>query len=179
MAGTRRKAGALTAQVEGFGLWLEQRGYTPLTVRNMLKDLGQVGVWLTEAGLEPAQFDERRAAQFLAARQARGCGRVPGLRGMRPLLSYLRQTGVVPVAAPVSSPLARLLEQYRVWMVEERGLAPITVLRYAEHRTAFPVRACCRRRRVEHRTDDRRRRACVPSAGVHPGLGRLGEGTGR
>lgn len=137
MAGTRRKAGALAAQVEGFGLWLEQRGYTPLTVRNMLKDLGQVGVWLTEAGLEPSQFDEQRAAQFLATRQARGCRRVPGLRGMRPLLSYLRQAGVIGLAAPLSSPLALLLEQYRGWMVAERGLAPMTVLRYENTATRF------------------------------------------
>jgi len=137
MAGTRRKAGALAAEVNGFGLWLEQRGYTPLTVRNMLKDLGQVGVWLAETGLEPAQFDEQRAAQFLASRHARGCPRVLGLRGMRPLLSYLRQAGVIPLAPPPLTPLARLLEQYRGWMVDQRGLAPMTVLRYEKTARRF------------------------------------------
>lgn len=129
MAGTRRKAGALAAQVEGYRSWLEQRGYTPLTVRNMLKDLGRVGVWLAEVGLESSQLDEQRVAQFLVSRKDRG-RRVPGPRGMRPLLSYLRQAGATPAAALASTPLALLLEQYRHWMVNERGLAPMTVLRY-------------------------------------------------
>ena len=96
----------------------------------MLKDLGQVGVWLAAADLEPSQLDEKRIAQFLAATQARGCRAVPGPRGMRPLLSYLRQAGATPAAPPASTPLARLLVQYRRWMVAERGPAPMTVLRY-------------------------------------------------
>ena len=41
MSGTRRKPGRLGGHVEGYRSWLEQRGYTPLTVTNMLKDLGQ------------------------------------------------------------------------------------------------------------------------------------------
>lgn len=48
MSGTRRKPGRLGGHVEGYRSWLEQRGYTPLTVTNMLKDLGQVGVWLAK-----------------------------------------------------------------------------------------------------------------------------------
>ena len=42
MAGTRRKAGQLGPQVEGYQAWLAGRGYTTGTIRNMLKDLGQV-----------------------------------------------------------------------------------------------------------------------------------------
>jgi hypothetical protein len=38
MSGTRRKAGQLGPQVEGYRSWLAQRGYTPGTARNMLKD---------------------------------------------------------------------------------------------------------------------------------------------
>ena len=44
MSGTRRKPGQLGPQVEGYRAWLAHRGYTSQTVRNMLKDLGQVGV---------------------------------------------------------------------------------------------------------------------------------------
>lgn len=137
MAGTRRKAGALAAHVEGYGLWLAQRGYTPLTIRNMLKDLGQVGLWLEQAGLALAQLDEQRIGRFLASRRAEGCRRVPGPRAMVPLMSYLREAGLVPAAEPASTPLTVLLEQYRCWMVQERGLAAITVLRYANTARRF------------------------------------------
>ena len=130
MSGTRRKAGQLGPQVEGYRAWLTQRGYTPATVRNMLKDLGQVGLWLSTEGLEAAQLDEERMAAFLTTRQRAGRRRSPGPRAMVPLLSYLREAGIAPAAKPLLTPLGGLLGQYRSWMVQERGLAAITVLRY-------------------------------------------------
>jgi site-specific recombinase XerD len=130
MASTRRKAGLLGPQVEGYRDWLTQRGYTPGTVRNMLKDLGQVGVWLAGAGLEASQFNQERVSEFLAARRASGRRRIPGPRAMVPLLSYLRDAGVVAAEQPSVTPLGALLGQYRSWMIHERGLAATTVLRY-------------------------------------------------
>jgi len=47
MGTPRRKAGLLGPEVEGYRAWLTGRGYTPQTVRNMLKDLGQVGLWVS------------------------------------------------------------------------------------------------------------------------------------
>lgn len=130
MSGTRRKAGLLGPEVEGYRDWLSRRGYTPQTVRNMLKDLGQVGLWLWAEGLEVAQFDEERASAFLAVRREAGHQRVGGPRALLPLVTYLREVGAVPVDTTLLAPLAELLGQYRVWMVQERGLAAMTVLRY-------------------------------------------------
>ncbi|NMM24453.1 MAG: hypothetical protein HHJ11_13360 [Phycicoccus sp.] len=93
----------------------------------MLKDLGLVGVWLSAEGLEPAQFDEERASAFLAARRRAGYRQVPGQRAMVPLVTYLREAGVVPAQNLALSPLGELLGQYREWMVGERGRAPMTV----------------------------------------------------
>src|SRR6478609_6426436 len=130
MPGTRRKAGRLWPQVEGYGAWLLQRGYTPGTVRNMLKDLGQVGLWLSVESIELAQLDEARVAAFLLGRHETGRRRVPGARGMVPLLSYLREMGLAPAEVPSIAPLDVLLVQYRSWMVQERNLALATVVRY-------------------------------------------------
>jgi site-specific recombinase XerD len=130
MSGTRRKAGQLGPQVEGYRAWLIQRGYTPTTVRNMLKDLGQVGLWLSAEGLTVAQLDEELMAAFIAARHAAGRRRVPGTRAMAPLLSYLRDAGVAAAARPQLTPLGALLGRYRSWLVQDRGLASTTVLRY-------------------------------------------------
>jgi hypothetical protein len=137
MSGTRRKAGQLGPQVEGYRGWLAQRGYTPGTVRNMLKDLGQVGLWLSTEGLEAAQLNEERMAAFLTARQGAGHRKVPGTRAMVPLLNYLREAGVAPAAKPSLTPLGVLLGQYRSWLVQERGLAATTVLRYEKTARRF------------------------------------------
>ena len=81
-------------------------------------------------GLEASQFNEERASAFLAARRASGRRRIPGPRAMAPLLTYLREAGVVAAAQPSVTPLGALLGQYRSWMIHERGLAATTVLRY-------------------------------------------------
>lgn len=130
MASTRRKPGQLGTQVEGYRAWLTHRGYTPLTVRNMLADLGRLGRWMSGEGLVPADLDEDAMVAFLAARQAAGCRRVLGPRAMMPLLSYLREAGVTPAAKPPQTPVGALLGEYRIWLARERGLAAATVLRY-------------------------------------------------
>ena len=130
MSGTRRKPGQLGPQVEGYRVWLVQRGYTPGTIRNMLMDLGHVGRWLGVEGLNAEHLNEERMAAFLSTRHGRGCRRTPGRRAMVPLLSFLRESGLVAEAAPVVTPLGALLGRYRCWLVQERGLALATVLRY-------------------------------------------------
>ncbi len=130
MSGTRRKAGRLGPQVEGYRAWLELRGYSPGTVRNMLKDLGQVGLWLSSESLDVTQLDELGIAAFLLSRGKSGHRHVPGVRGMMPLLRYLREAGLAPAKPPAVTPLGVLLGEYRRWMVQERNLAPATVVRY-------------------------------------------------
>ena len=130
MSGTRRKPGQLGLHVESYRSWLGRMGYTPLTVRNMLKDLGQVGLWMSGEGLQETQLDEDVMAAFLATRHAVGHRRVLGPRAMTPLLSYLREAGATPAAKPPQTPLGVLLAGYRTWLLQERGLAATTVLRY-------------------------------------------------
>ncbi|MGH8972178.1 MAG: tyrosine-type recombinase/integrase [Acidimicrobiia bacterium] len=96
----------------------------------MLKDLGQVGVWMSREGLTTAQLGEDAMVAFLAARHTAGHRRAPGQRAMVPLLSYLREAGATPVAQPPGTPLGALLGEYRIWLLQERGLAATTVLRY-------------------------------------------------
>ena len=57
MSGTRRKPGRLGPFVEGYRAWLVAREYTPQTTRNMLKELGVLGCWMSEQGVEPGELD--------------------------------------------------------------------------------------------------------------------------
>jgi site-specific recombinase XerD len=137
MAGTRRKPGLLGPYVAGYSAWLINRGHTALTTRNMLKEFSQLGRWLAEEHLEVQQLSEERLAVFLAARRRAGYRRLPGLRGLRPPLAYLREVGAVgPATAPITA-LDELLVQYRDWLVVDRGLAPATVLRYVNTARRF------------------------------------------
>ena len=46
MSGTRRRPGRLGPFVEGYRVWLLTAGYTPQTVRMMLRDLSRLGRWM-------------------------------------------------------------------------------------------------------------------------------------
>src|SRR4051794_41312553 len=98
----------------------------------MLKDLGLLGYWMAEQGIEPGELDAAAIEAFLAARRAAGRRRVPSLRAMHPLVSFLREAGVMaPDPSPVeATPLERFVGAYRDWLVAERSLAGATGFRF-------------------------------------------------
>jgi len=132
MSGTRRRPGRLGPFVEGYRVRLIGLGYTPGTVRGMLRVLGQLGRWMASEGLGPGQVDAAAIEAFLAARRAGGDRQVPTVRALGQLLGYLREVGVIaPEDRPQElTPLEELIAAYREWLLVERGLAPATVLRY-------------------------------------------------
>jgi len=132
VSGTRRKPGRLGPFVEDYRAWLFAREYTPGTTRGMLRVLGQLGRWMSEQGLEPGQVDAAAIDAFRASRRARGQRRVPSLRAMHPLVSFLCEAGVMAPddGSQQLTPLERFVAEYRRWLVGERALAEPTVIRY-------------------------------------------------
>lgn len=131
MSGTRRKPGRMGPHIEGFRAWLLEAGYTPGTVRGILKTVGQLGRWMVSADVEPSGLNEERIEAFREALRAGGTRRIPGMRAFRPLLDYLNGLGVlIPEAAVPVTPVEQLVGDYRAWLIGERGLADMTVLRY-------------------------------------------------
>jgi site-specific recombinase XerD len=129
LASARRDAGALAPFVEDYRAWLERHGYTRQTIGNMLTDLGRVGLWLSKHDLDASGLSEDRLAGYLSDRRAAG-RKVSGLRGMVPLLTFLRQAGATPAPAETSSPVEAMLARYQLWMAQERDLSAATMLRY-------------------------------------------------
>lgn len=130
MSGTRRKPGRMGPHIEGLEAWLLELGYTPGTVRGLLKIAGHLGRWMASAEVEVAQLNEASIAAFCEVSQTAGDRRVATVRSCRPLFDYLDRLGVL-VAADVSvTPAEKLVGEFRTWLVVERGLAATTVLRY-------------------------------------------------
>jgi hypothetical protein len=143
MAGTRRKAGPLTAFVPGYRDKLLAMGYAAETVRGLLKVLGQLGRWMTANDVVVAQLDWQTITRFLAYRVSDSFRQTPHRPGLRLLLEFLVGEHVVAAEAPAPlSGLDALLHDYRAWLIGDRGLAEATVLRYQT----------CARRFLELRT---------------------------
>src|SRR5258708_6304857 len=87
--------------------------------------------WLASQDLDGHELTPQRVSQFLAARRDDGYARLVSERGFSPLLDHLRRLGVVlPVPQVESTPLQALLDDYRGYLVRERGVIAKTVRRY-------------------------------------------------
>lgn len=131
MTGTRRKPGPMGPFVEGFRSRLVGLGYTPGSTRGLLKEVGQLGRWMATEGIPVDRLDAADLDAFTRARLAGGFRKVPSRSVLGLLLDYLREAGVTAAETPASlSPLDGMVDEYRQWLVVERGLAPPTVTRY-------------------------------------------------
>ena len=124
-----RVSGPLVPFWDGFVEELERQGYTPLSIANQVRLLAHVSRWMASVGLDAGGFSEVEADAFLAVRRAGGYTSFLSLRGLGPLLGFLRSVGAAPdrvVVGPVG-PVEELVDAYRRWLVEERALAAGTV----------------------------------------------------
>jgi site-specific recombinase XerD len=131
MGTTRRKSGVLTAEIEPYRQWLLEQGFTPATVRLLLRNLSQLGDRLQERGLAGTGIDRACLDEMFAERRALGRRGVPGRLGISRLLMFLDARGLL-AAAPTAQPTAleQLLEGFHDWLIQERNLSASTVLRY-------------------------------------------------
>jgi site-specific recombinase XerD len=114
-----------------FEVRLLELGYSPGTVRGVLKQVGQLGLWMESEGIEASELTKDVIGGFICARQAAGRRRVPSVRSFGSLLEFLRSEGVLlPETAAPLTPVDDLVDRYKKWLVLDRGLAAATVLRY-------------------------------------------------
>jgi integrase/recombinase XerD len=136
-----RVTGALEPYKSGFCADLAQQGYARSSAVAQLKLVAHLSRWMTAEGLSPRELTPERAEQFARARREAGYRHFLSPRGLQPLLGYLRRLGVVPEPAPSipATPIERLLERYRGYLVRERSLAAGTVRYYERVARLFLV----------------------------------------
>jgi integrase/recombinase XerD len=125
-------AGPLQPYARGYRRELVRQGYSPWTTVAHLNLMAHLSRWLNDQQLTPAELNAARVAAFLTDRRASGQVRRLTVRGLIPLLGYLRGLGVVPAAsipAP-AGPRQELLGRYATFLREDRGLAEGTIRWY-------------------------------------------------
>lgn len=134
-----RVSGPLAGCVAGFRDSLAEQGYRSYTIYDQLLVLAHVSRWLAGEGWDGADLTVARVSQFLQVRRAEGYAKPVSMRGMAPLLGYLRQLGVAPEPEPevADTAVAVLLVRYRRYLVEERGLSASSVRQYLDVARAF------------------------------------------
>jgi integrase/recombinase XerD len=128
-----RVIGPLAAHsTSGFRRELVRLGYRPNAVCGQLQLMAHASRWLAAHGLAADDLTPARVEEFLAHRRAEGYRLWLSAKAMVPRLGYLRGLGVVPVPAPVApaTEAEQLVEDYRAYLVRERGLAAGTMAGY-------------------------------------------------
>jgi site-specific recombinase XerD len=127
-----RFTGPLAAHAAGLRAELEARGYTPGSAALQLQVAAQLSRWMQERGLGPGDLaDAGHVSEFFAQRRARGLKCHISPKAVTWLRDYLAACGLLPAPVPaVASPGDRLLGRYRGYLLQERGLAPATAVRY-------------------------------------------------
>lgn len=137
IAWTRRE-GPLVPFAEGYRQGLLRQGYTAGSVKAQLKLVGQMNRWLLEKGLTASELTPGRAEEFFAARRALGQRRVPTLRSLVSLFDCLQAEGVVPpLLPPPKTAIDELLDDYHDYLMNERGVTPLTAWRYERMARCF------------------------------------------
>ena len=132
-----RVSGPLAAYADDFGEALRRRGYPPERATRHVQLLAQLSRWLEERELDVSDLSEERVAEFLAARRAKGYAENPSLRWVLRLLGFLPAVEVARAAPTAPTPVEAMIEHYRRYLVEERGLAASTVRAYLDVASLF------------------------------------------
>src|SRR5215469_8379723 len=125
-----RMTGPLMPYANGFRVELARKGYAPGSAEFQLRLAAHLSRWLVGQNLRLDELTREHVQRFVEARQSSGYMAYRSERSLAPLLGYLRRLKVVPEPTTMAStPLEELLEDYRDYLVHERGVG-VSVNRY-------------------------------------------------
>ena len=122
--------GPLGPFVDGFVACLVEQGHSHRSVLGHVHRVRQMSCWMTAEGLEVAQLTPMMVERFLAERRRQGRPVMISPRGSRPLIGYLDGLGVLPPEDRARSSVELLLEDFRAYLLRERGLQASTAALY-------------------------------------------------
>jgi integrase/recombinase XerD len=127
-------SGPLARYAPGFREELDAQGYTDSSAASQLHLMAHLSRWMTEQDLDAGGLTCARVERFVEVRCSEGRSVHRSPRALAGLLGFLRRSGAVPPASSSTpcTPGGRLLERYRVYLVQERGLAATTVGGYTD-----------------------------------------------
>ena len=110
---------------------LERLGYTPSSREFKVYEMARLSQWLERHGLVASDAGASVDA-FLASWKVDG-KRAPTLKALKPLLDWFAAQSVIQAHRLVSAPhhpVDEVMDDYRRWMIRDRSLAVVTVVRY-------------------------------------------------
>ena len=130
----RRGKNPVTALSKGLEEDLRRQGYAAGTIWKHRKLLNELSGWLQGQQLAMGDLSMAQVDRFMADRRAAGVRKLKTRKALDPILGHLRGLGLVPAAESPEEdgPAEEILNRYRRFLTTERGLVPVTTLRYVD-----------------------------------------------
>lgn len=129
----------LPLYLASFERLLRTQGYAPPTIRLKMRLVRDFSVWLRKRAISLKDLSAEHAECYLRHRARHLRPRTDDIVGLSQLLDLLRKEGIVAQRQECkqSMPLDRLLDQYALYLREERAVTPVTVGTYSRAAREF------------------------------------------
>jgi len=131
--------GPLERYARGFRVELARRGYARDSAAQRMQLVACLSRWMAAEQVAVDELTPARAEQFIRWRRAAGYRHFRTVQGLAPLLGHLCELGVLAEQEPSrpDTPVDVLMERYRRYLLDERGLAAGTVRYYKRIARSF------------------------------------------
>ena len=118
--------------LDAYATAVAEQGYRHDSIRQQIVVIADFSRWLMQKQIDIRHLDSMVVDRFLRLRRRQQRVRRGDPKALERLLTILRQIGVVKPHQPVVADTAqsRIVAEFRRYLLQERGLSPLTLLNY-------------------------------------------------
>jgi site-specific recombinase XerD len=128
----RLRQGPLREYLDAYATAVAEQGYRHDSIRQQIVVIADFSRWLMQKQIDIRHLDSMVVDRFLRLRRRQQRVRRGDPKALERLLTILRQIGVVKPHQPVVADTAqsRIVAEFGRYLLQERGLSPLTLLNY-------------------------------------------------
>ena len=121
----------MSEHLDAYAAAVAEQGYTHDSIRQQIVGIADFSRWLKQKHIDVQALDSKVVDRFLRLRRRQQRVRRGDPKTLARLLAMLCQRGVVQHQQPVAdNARARIINEFRCYLLQERGLSPSTLLNY-------------------------------------------------
>jgi site-specific recombinase XerD len=127
----RLRQGPLSEHLDAYAASVAEQGYGQNSIRQQVVVIADFSQWLKQKHIDIQDLDNKVVARFLRLRRSQQRIRRGDPKTLQRMLAMLCQIGVVkPQPSVADNDRSRITNEFRHYLLEERGLSPLTLLNY-------------------------------------------------
>jgi site-specific recombinase XerD len=127
----RLRQGPLSEQLDAYAARVAELGYGQSSIRQQIVVISDFSRWLKQKRIGIKDLNDKVVARFLRLRRRQQRVRRGDPKTLQRMLTMLCQIGMIkPQPTVVDNARSRITNEFRHYLLQERGLSPLTLLNY-------------------------------------------------